>query len=293
MKYKICSHIHTHHSHDSKLSVEEIFERSEKMGYTHIIITDHDSTEGAREALEYKEKMGADLQIIIGAEMSTNRGHILVFPVPLGFENTIERIHPYGNSKGKFYDIFETISAARDLGAMLFLAHPVVSAVDENNDFLHLLDGFEIVNSRVEASFSNAKSSTLIDKIMDQKYALIAGCDAHSAGEIGNAYMEINAGAEGFCIRSAMMGAKTVYHRSPCRTAVSYNKLMQNKKGMGYAFRQLAKILISIPLDLTRNKGYRQIKVAAAEIRGDGEIDDAETGGEDEVDDAEIGGGSD
>ena len=73
---RIDFHIHTHDSPDSKNSPRDIIKRSRELGIDIVGITNHNTTHGAPET---KKLSQGNPQILIGQEINTGEGEILVF----------------------------------------------------------------------------------------------------------------------------------------------------------------------------------------------------------------------
>lgn len=84
---KVCLHIHSEYSHDSKIPVRKIIEYAKSLGYDVIAITDHNTVRGSIEAKKYGDNK---IKIIPGAEFSTQYGHILAYFI----DDSIEKIRP-------------------------------------------------------------------------------------------------------------------------------------------------------------------------------------------------------
>ena len=86
--WKIDLHVHTVYS-DGKGSVKEVLEVARQKGLNGLAITDHNTIDGYFAAKSY----GTDIYILLGYEVTTYAGHILV----LGLERTPPAINlaPY------------------------------------------------------------------------------------------------------------------------------------------------------------------------------------------------------
>lgn len=168
-------HLHTCYSMDCAMSLEQIIDRSLKIGINCLAVTDHNTIEGA---LRLKEI--ASFQIIVGEEILTTGGEIiglfLATEIPGGLspEETVRRIksqgglvcipHPYDTLR---------LSASRD--SMFESLMPEIDII-------------EVFNARSLFPSATNKAWQLA-----QKYGkpMSAGSDAHSPQEIGNAYVEM------------------------------------------------------------------------------------------------------
>ncbi len=72
---RIGFHIHSEYSHDYNQSIQSILEEAKRLKFDAISITDHNTVRGS---LEAKKQAHGEVKIIIGAELSTTHGHVLV-----------------------------------------------------------------------------------------------------------------------------------------------------------------------------------------------------------------------
>jgi predicted metal-dependent phosphoesterase TrpH len=167
-------HCHTRFS-DGRCSPEECIRHAARRGLQVIAITDHNTAEGG---LPYWKAPDADILVIPGEEISTDRGHLLAYFVR-------ETIPP-----GPFEKV---IAAVQEQDALGFMAHPIHIPIGNRwrkkptchiyeEDFQHL-DGIEIENGH-----NRSKANRRARMIADQ-YGIpsISGSDAHFSLEIGNA----------------------------------------------------------------------------------------------------------
>lgn len=247
---KICSHIHTNHSHDSATKVEDIINKAINLDYDAIIVTDHNTTKGAYEAL----KLANDkIKVIIGAEFNTENGHIICINIDETIENECKK-------KGNQYDFQDLIRNVRKQNGLLFLAHPIQSRAKTNIEFIKDLDGIELINSRVESSFSIKESDELNKKIIRQlNPALLSGCDAHEFKELESTYMKFNISSlpeNKSKINNLLLGEKTIYYKKSSYKLIAFNKLTHNKTNdFNFYVRQIIKVILGIFIDFKISLG--------------------------------------
>ena len=195
-------HLHTKYSKCSNCEPVTILEVTKKQGFTGIAITDHNTIRGALET----KKLNKDekFEIIIGEEVSTDIGHVLIYYVE-------EAIMP-----GKVEDV---ISEARKQKSICVLAHPynlIASKIgalvklenarktlSENDaDKIGLFDAIEGFNARCLLKRENILAQQLAQSF---KKPVIAGSDAHFANEIGNAWIEFK---DQYTLRQAIASGK-------------------------------------------------------------------------------------
>ena len=168
-------HIHTAYSIDCNTPLEKIINRCLEMEINCIAIADHGTAEGA-----LKMQSLAPFKVIVAEEILTPHGEIMgmflkeTIPSGLSVEQAISRIkaqgglvnipHPFDMLRGLRLD-------GRELGAL----------VDR-------IDVIEVFNAREPFRKPSAKAQAFA-----QKYDIpgTVGSDAHTIGEIGNAYIEM------------------------------------------------------------------------------------------------------
>ncbi len=172
---KVDMHVHTCYSRDATLSLENIMESCRRRGLDGVAITDHNTIAGA---LALKEM--APFLVIVGEEINTTKGEILGFflkeEIPQGLtpKEAMARIREQGGLVGVPHPLDRVRCSAMGQKALL--------EIWEELDFL---EGF---NSRVTFPSDNRKAQALAQA---QGLPITAGSDAHTAYEIGRAYVEI------------------------------------------------------------------------------------------------------
>ena len=168
-------HIHTKYSADCNTPLEQIISRCLETGINCIAISDHHTIEGA-----LKMQSIAPFVIIVAEEILTPHGEIMGMFLKEGI--------PSGLS------VEETISRIKAQDALVSIPHPFDmfrhSALDSEiiEELADQIDVIEVFNSRSLLPRSSAKA-----QLFAQKYGIpgSAGSDAHTAHEIGNAYVEM------------------------------------------------------------------------------------------------------
>lgn len=124
-------HVHTYYSFDSLLSPSRVVSFAQKKGISILAVTDHDTINGSLEARKFARAKG--LEVIIGAEYSTEKGDIIGLFLK-------DELLP-GNSK-------RVIAGIKEQGGLVVLPHPVrLRDIDEN--LMKAVDLVECYNSRV------------------------------------------------------------------------------------------------------------------------------------------------
>jgi predicted metal-dependent phosphoesterase TrpH len=249
---KISIHIHSEYSSDSRQTVASILEESRRLGFDAIAITDHNTVSGGLAALKIRPE---DISVIIGAEFSTDKGHILA----LFIDDTIEkgcrtrnagshRVHGRHES-GRVYELDDLIARVRGQGGLLFLAHPLESSAVDDPSFIAKLDGYERINGRINSGFknkrANALSETLKTRFPDK--VLIGGSDAHTKAELKGVYMMSDSDDP----RVALMNADTICFNKSSMAKIRWHTMKSHKnRPLKYYVRQTAAILCGLFYDL-------------------------------------------
>jgi len=172
---KVDMHVHTCYSKDATLSLETIMETCRQRGLDGVAITDHNTIAGA---LALKEI--SPFLVIVGEEIDTTKGEILglflkeEIPGGLRPEEAMARIREQGGLVGVSHPLDRLRRSAMGRVALLEI-------IDE----LDFLEGF---NSRVTFPSDNRSAQALAQV---RGLPITAGSDAHTAYEIGRAYVEM------------------------------------------------------------------------------------------------------
>lgn len=169
MKYDL--HVHTSYSKKcGYTNPKNAVKAAIKSGLDGIAITDHDTIKGAIQAKEYS--LGF-FDVIIGSEITTNRGEI----IGLFLSEDIE--------SNKFESV---ISEIKNQNGLAVVPHPFdalrKSAFHPGTEDVKMLDGIESFNSRCILKKYNDIAENFANKYNLMK---TAGSDAHFLHEIGNA----------------------------------------------------------------------------------------------------------
>jgi len=191
-------HIHTEYSSDCNTPLEKIINRCLEIGINCIAISDHGTAEGALKMQEI-----APFPVIVAEEILTPHGEIM----GMFLKETI----PSGLS------VEQTISQIKTQGGLVCVPHPFdifrQSALDAKivEEIVDQIDVIEAFNSRAPLPQSSTKAQTFADKY---GIAKSAGSDAHTIGEIGNAYIEMPEFNSRDDFLNALAKGKVVGHRT-------------------------------------------------------------------------------
>ena len=175
-RLRIDLHLHTRGSWDSLSDPERVLELAGARGIGRIAITDHDRLGVALEMAEqYPDR------VIPGEEVRTAEG---VDVIGLYLEREIPRGTP----------AVETCERIRRQGGIVYLPHPYAAGKGGSGRLAEELaprvDVVEIFNARLRSRERNRKAEALA-----RRHGRLqgAGSDAHTLGEVGNAWVELPA----------------------------------------------------------------------------------------------------
>ena len=172
LKYDL--HIHTKYSFDSNLKPITMLRIAKKLGLNGVAITDHNTIKGALEAkkLQRLDKSKTDFEVIVGEEVRTNLGDVLVY---------------YLQEEIKKQDFFDVVDIARQQDAIISLAHPFrkmplrLGFKGNIKGIAKRINALECLNGRSFA-WENKKAEKAANEL---GLAKTAGSDSHFTFEIG------------------------------------------------------------------------------------------------------------
>jgi hypothetical protein len=173
-------HMHTHHSKDSLSKPLDILKAAMRKGLHAIAITDHDEIDGAFEAAKLAKAMRLPLQVIIGEEVATAEGDLLVYFL----KKRIAR----GN-------LATVLAEVKRQGAICCAAHPYdftrygIALEKIPAKQLAAIDAIEAFNARITVRSHN---SDALKFAHSRGKPILAGSDAHHPAEVGAAYVEFS-----------------------------------------------------------------------------------------------------
>lgn len=205
-----CFHIHTKYSPDSPTEPRDIVKEALKLKLDAIGITDHYTAKGALEAKKIAKQEAKDLLVLVGQEVKTEHGDLLVF----------------GSSENLTTNLFSLLDKAKSEGLLVILPHPFDvrrkrSAIGLNLSRTNLekvarkIDAVEVFNSRCFLNTYNQEAERFAD---EHRLAGIAGCDAHLLSELDTARNTINCEKNEEEIYKAIRAGKVIW--SGKRTSV-------------------------------------------------------------------------
>lgn len=172
---KVELHSHTRHSRDCLLSYDSIIDVCQRRRIGALAVTDHNEIDGA-----FEMQRRAPFTVIVGEEIFTEQGEI----IGLFLTEFIPRGLPAQ----------ETVARIKEQGGLVYVPHPFDSyrkgAVGrETLDLIRAdIDLIEVLNARNLREEDDEKAYRYAQ---EHGLAMAAGSDAHSVGEFGNAYLEM------------------------------------------------------------------------------------------------------
>jgi predicted metal-dependent phosphoesterase TrpH len=174
--WRVDLHCHTWFSWDGLSSPEAVIAMARRQGLDRLAITDHNTIAGAQAA----QRLAPDL-IIVGEEVSTDRGELLAYYVQEEVPGNLP--------------LYEALHRLRAQGCIVSVPHPFDryrrnSAVGRETllQIVHQVDAIEVFNSRCLCSTDNRRAAEVA-----QEFGLpgTAGSDAHAAIEVGRSGLEL------------------------------------------------------------------------------------------------------
>ena len=165
-------HVHSCYSPCSNLKPKTILKIVRRLELDGIAITDHNTIKGGMAVKKENKEKG--FEVIVGEEISTNRGEV----IGLYLNEEIE----------KGIDFFEAIDLIKRQGGLVVIPHPfsfgvIRKSVSSLNEAKDKIDAIECFNGRCFFPWENSKAKKLAKKF---DIACTAGSDAHFWFELGN-----------------------------------------------------------------------------------------------------------
>jgi len=160
------------------MSLDQIINNCQKKGINCIAVADHGTAEGGLQMQKI-----APFKVIVAEEILTPHGEIMGMFLK-------ESIF---SQKPNLLSIEQAMSQIKAQGGVVCIPHPFDSLrksrlTEELESYISWIDVIEVFNARSPFSQDAEKA-----KIFAQKHGIIrgAGSDAHTPGEIGNAFVEM------------------------------------------------------------------------------------------------------
>jgi len=175
---RIDLHCHSSYSYDNYLDPHRIISRARELKLDGICFTEHLSYNLSRFAERIDPPEG--FLILRGVEISTNRGHLLVYGVKDDSWNTWQR--------GFYLDIREVMKNVRALGGICVPAHPFRGWDALGEEVFHI-KGFEAVETHNGLS-PDEENQRALNAANALGIPSIGGSDCHRIEALGRAFTE-------------------------------------------------------------------------------------------------------
>jgi len=190
-------HMHTRHSSDSNISPEDILKQARLKGLDVVGVTDHNTTQGALETKKLAAKFFPGLVVLVGQEVRTNEGEIIVFGI--------------GGRLPKKMPLEATLEDARKKGGFIIVPHPfdkIRGGIGKKNlqKVMNHVDAVEVLNSKSILKRFNKNAREFAEA---NKLPMVAGSDAHMQQYIGTCYTMIMSAPNEKEIYKAIRSGKT------------------------------------------------------------------------------------
>ncbi len=216
-------HIHSNHSSDCSLKVDDILKQAVKKGLDGIAICDHNSVDGSLLGKQRAKELNLPLLVLSGIEVSTSEGHLII----LGITDNIQPdLSPQ-----------ETIRIAHQKGGIVIAPHPFKIRSIGNVDGLDI-DAIETFNSR--CIFGENKKAKEMAQALEKPE--VGGSDSHMISTIGLGFTDIDADLDEDSLLKAIKHGKT---RSGGEIAPMYVIFIQVIRGFFRRFNKAGKELYS------------------------------------------------
>ena len=161
-------HCHTVYSLDSSNRIPQLLKTARERGIQCLAITDHNTIQGALRAKEMDPEL-----VIVGEEILTTEGELLAYFLK---EKVPKRLSP-----------LETIELLKKQGAFIAVPHVFDRRrhgwrMEDLVGILPYVDALEVFNARCLRGRINQLGREFAE---EQKFAMMAGSDAHSLVELG------------------------------------------------------------------------------------------------------------
>jgi len=168
-------HVHTEYSMDCSMTLDTVIERCQQLGINCIAIADHGTIEGALEMQRL-----APFTVIVAEEVLTPYGEIMgmflkeTVPNGLSVAQTIAQI--------RAQDGIVCIPHAFDTFRPSALGEKIVEEIAQEIDVIEVFNARCLLQRSADRALAFARKYNTVQS---------AGSDAHTPGEIGNAYVEM------------------------------------------------------------------------------------------------------
>jgi predicted metal-dependent phosphoesterase TrpH len=214
-------HIHTRVS-DGLATIAQVLEYVvTRTDLDVIAVTDHEDARGGLRAQELAAKRGFRLDVIAGAEVTTQHGHLLALFVE--------------STPRSFRSVESTLEAIHSLGGIAVVPHPMswltrsisertLRRVMDRNEPGVVFDAIELANPSPAGRVTNQRARSLNRDVWRRPET--GGSDAHHLPHIGTGWTEFD-GSTAFELRASLANGSTTGEMSayPSAREVGYGRL--------------------------------------------------------------------
>jgi predicted metal-dependent phosphoesterase TrpH len=175
---KIDLHCHTRYSNDNFLEPRDLISSARSRGLDGVVVTEHHSFDASRPVEMVARNEG--FLVLRGVEVSTDRGHLLLYGVSDDSWNAWGR--------NNYLRAADVIQAAARSGALVVAAHPYAT-----RDLYALGDGIYDLAGLEAVEVANGRNGPQEDELADtaaERLGLprVGGSDCHSRREVGRCH---------------------------------------------------------------------------------------------------------
>jgi predicted metal-dependent phosphoesterase TrpH len=177
-------HLHSRHSYDGKLTLQEIKEKCLELEMSFVAITEHTDgmdNQAAQRVVDDCRLLSNDhFQCIPGFELPYKNCHVLLIGCA---------------APDLTLDPLDTIKHAKQQGAWIVLAHPHRNHYTIDRELAVLLDGIEIWNQQYDGKhFPRIKDLRMYEheNISNHNLLATAGLDMHRVSHFGGPYIKLS-----------------------------------------------------------------------------------------------------
>lgn len=175
---RIDLHCHSKYSHDNLLEPGELIEHAIKVNLDGVCFTEHNSLAASKPVERISTPEG--FYVFRGIEISTDRGHLLVY----GLRDDSWNIW----NRNNYLDVFQVLKIVHGLGGICVPAHPFMGWDSFGDDVL-TIDGFDALETHSGKS-SEEENRKAINAARMRNLPSIGGSDCHHKEQVGRAFTQ-------------------------------------------------------------------------------------------------------
>lgn len=169
------THVHTAFSWDSRMTIETLVSRVERLGLDLVLVSDHNSFEGSLALRKAASRNGLRVRVPTAAEIRTDRGDVVVVFGESGRPPDVSSMHRWSQLR----------RLVPEAGGLIWLPHPY-RGHHEVEELAEHADVIEVFNARC-----SPKKDDRAQALCDMVGAVPAyGADSHLGRELGRVLVE-------------------------------------------------------------------------------------------------------